>query len=128
MKSLRIRCQLFLYHTIICNDAINRAIKYLEENHSVKEKVYLHIAEGFDCIESPDGQKGFGCYIPSEKSIYLAEEIPDKETSIIETLAHEYKHFMQDCLGQEFDENEAEQFANQVLKDMESEDTDHGND
>lgn len=66
---------------VICNDAINRAIKYLEENHSVKEKVYLHIAEGFDCIESPDGQKGFGCYIPSEKSIYLAEEIPDKETS-----------------------------------------------
>ena len=113
---------------VICNDAINRAIKYLEENHSVKEKVYLHIAEGFDCIESPDGQKGFGCYIPSEKSIYLAEEIPDKETSIIETLAHEYKHFMQDCLGQEFDENEAEQFANQVLKDVESEDTDHGND
>lgn len=43
---------------VICNDAINRAIKYLEENHSVKEKVYLHIAEGFDCIESPDGQKG----------------------------------------------------------------------
>ena len=34
---------------VICNDAINRAIKYLEENHSVKEKVYLHIAEGFDC-------------------------------------------------------------------------------
>lgn len=66
--------------------------------------------------------------VEPKKSIYLAEEIPDKETSIIETLAHEYKHFMQDCLGQEFDENEAEQFANQVLKDMESEDTDHGND
>lgn len=29
---------------VICNDAINRAIKYLEENHSVKEK-YIYILQ-----------------------------------------------------------------------------------
>lgn len=31
---------------VICNDAINRAIKYLEENHSVKEKVYFTYCRG----------------------------------------------------------------------------------
>lgn len=29
---------------VICNDAINRVIKYLEENHSVKEK-YIYILQ-----------------------------------------------------------------------------------
>lgn len=113
---------------VICNDTINQAIKHLEANHPTEEKVYLHIAEGFDCIESPDGQKGFGCYVPSEKCIYLAEDIPEKETAIVETLAHEYKHFMQDCEGRELDEAEAERFASQVLREMESEGTNHGND
>lgn len=103
---------------VICNDWIDRAIKHLEENHPTTEKVYLHIVEGFDCIESPDGQKGFGCYIPENKEIYLAEDIPDKEETVIETLAHEYKHFMQHCEGREFDEEEAEQFAIQVMADF----------
>ena len=40
---------------VICNDAINRAIKYLEENHSVKEKVYFcyyRLAKGISGILS----------------------------------------------------------------------------
>lgn len=31
---------------VICNDAINRAIKYLEENHSVKEKSIFTYCRG----------------------------------------------------------------------------------
>lgn len=110
---------------ILFNETIHRAIKYLEENYPEKEKVYLHIAEGFDCIESPDGKKGFGCYIPEEKSIYLAgdfqeiiKDAQEKETAIVETLAHEYKHFMQHCEGKEFNEEEAGDFATKVLADF----------
>ena len=120
---------------VLFNDTIHQAIKYLEENHPAEGKVYLHIAEGFDCIESPDGQKGFGCYIPAEKCIYLAGDLPEleedaKETelAIVETLAHEYKHFMQHCEGREFDEEEAENFATQVLAYFRKRGCDNGND
>lgn len=117
---------------IFSNDTLHKTIIHLEKNYPTNEKVYLHIAEGFDSIEGPDGQMGFGCYVPADKTIYLAgempEEVPEKDTAILETLAHEYKHFLQDCEEKPFDEEEAENFAQKVIKDMEREGTANGND
>lgn len=99
----------------IVNDTITKTICYLQTHYPTTESVYIHIAEGCDCIEAPDGSKGFGVYVPESKSIYVAEDIPEKETTIIETISHEYWHFIQHCRKEPFDENEAEKFAEEVV-------------
>ena len=58
----------------------------------------------------------------------LEEDTKETELAIVETLAHEYKHFMQHCEGREFDEEEAENFATQVLADFRKRGCDNGND
>lgn len=94
---------------------INRTIEYLKRNYPQEQNIDVIICEGYDCIEGPDGTKGFGVFIPSESKIYLATDVPEWETGLIETTAHEYKHFMQHCEGMPFDEEEAEAFALYIL-------------
>ncbi len=104
----------------ISSDTIDETIRYLEENYPSDKPVYLHIAEGADCIETPDGI-GFGVFIPEASSIYIAEDIPEKETALIETIAHEYKHFLQHCNNEPFNDEAAEKFAIGVRRELRKE-------
>lgn len=108
------------------NETICRTIKHLNANYPMEQDVYIHIADGYDCIEGPDGTKGFGVYVPEIKSIYIADDVPEPETTLIETIAHEYKHFMQHCAGEPFDEDEAEEFALIVVRELRGETNDKG--
>lgn len=94
---------------------INKTIEYLKKNYPQEQNIEAVICEGYDCIEGPDGTMGFGVFVPSELKIYLATDVPEYDYALIETTAHEYKHFMQYCEGMPFDEEEAEAFAMYIL-------------
>ena len=93
---------------------INKTFEYLEKNYPQKQKVNVKICEGYDCIETPEGI-GFAVFVPDTLEIYIATDVPDYERTLIETMAHEYKHFMQYCEGKSFDEDEADAFALYIL-------------
>lgn len=97
-------------------EIIKNTIEYLEKHYPQNEKVKWHICEGYDCIEAPDGTRCFGCFDPMQLTIYLATDIQEPEETLIETTAHEYKHFIQMCEGKPFDEEEAETFALWIVK------------
>lgn len=99
----------------IHSDNIDRMLLHLDRNYEVEKKVYIHIVENCDCIEAPDGSKGFGVFIPDEQSIYVVTDIPDTDINVPMTIAHEYMHFLQWCDGKPYDDEEAEQFAKKVM-------------
>lgn len=104
----------------IVNEEISRVILYLNLKYPTDKDVFLHICEGYDTIETPEGM-GFGVFVKPESServpvIYIAGDMPNDDFQIIETLAHEYKHFMQYCNGEEFSEEQADNFAKEVRK------------
>ena len=104
---------------LISEDIIDKTIKYLNDFHGTEQNVYIKIAEGYDVIEtSPNGPRGFGVFDPSNRVIYVPSLMEDDE--LVRTIAHEYRHFMQYCNGaraeEDFDEEDAEMFADYVLK------------
>lgn len=78
------------------------------------DELTIHVMHGYDTIESPTGEKCFGCYVQGQNEIYIADGIPREQFFF--TLAHEYMHFLQDAEGREFDEKEADVFANSVTR------------
>lgn len=100
---------------------INKTLEYLEKKYPQDKKITVNICEGYDCIEAPDGTKGFGVFVPDTLEIYIATDVPEPEETLVETMAHEYKHFMQYCEEQPFDEEEAETFALYILHLMQKE-------
>lgn len=78
------------------------------------DELTIHVMHGYDTIESPTGEKCFGCYVKGQNEIYIADGIPNDQFFF--TLAHEYAHFLQEINGREFDENEADIFANTIIK------------
>ena len=100
---------------------INKTLEYLEKNYPQNQNVNVNICEGYDCIESPTGEKGFGVFVPDTLDIYIATDVPEPQDTLVETMAHEYKHFMQYCEEQPFDEEEAESFALYILHKMKME-------
>jgi len=52
--------------------------------------------------------------VQGQNEIYIADGIPRDQFFF--TLAHEYMHFLQDAEGREFDEEEADVFANSVIR------------
>ena len=95
----------------------NKTIKHLNDNYPIKEDVYIKIAEGFDVVEDPKtGERGFGAFDTEHKVIFVASLMGKEE--LIRTIAHEYKHAMQLFNNEEFDEDEAEKFADKVLKEI----------
>ena len=101
----------------ISNRIIDKTIRYLELNFPIDDDIYIRIAEGFEVVEDPKtGEKGFGAFHTDYKVICIASMM-DAE-GLVTTLAHEYRHAMQQFEGKEFDETDAEEFANMVLEDM----------
>lgn len=98
------------------SSGLTETINYLQKNFPWEENVKVYIMEDYDTIQSPDGGVGFGVFVPATMEIYLAGDIPEKEEGLIKTLSHEYKHFLQHCEGEPFDEEEAENFAEEIYK------------
>lgn len=99
---------------IKCNKKM-RIIDYLNKYYPTYEDLNVHICEGCDCIEAPNGTKAFGVFIPQEKQIYVAEDIPEKEYGLPHTIAHEFRHYMQYILSKPFDELDADNFADAIM-------------
>ena len=101
----------------IINDDINDFINFLDEKYSINQNVYIHICEGFDTIQEPETENvAFGMFGNSNDHIYVAGNIPVEQ--ILKTIAHEYKHFTQKYLSEQYDENDAEDFAEKVYKEF----------
>lgn len=103
----------------ISNPHIDAAIQYLNESYPTEKTVFLHICEGYDVIETPDG-RGFGVFVaPNAEedtpAIYIAGDMPNDDFQMVGTLAHEYKHFLQYCSGEEYAEDQAEEFARKAV-------------
>lgn len=104
----------------IANAEIDNSIRYLNERYPIDKDVFIHICEGYDTIETPEGM-GFGLFVKPNSddeipSIYIAGDMPNDDFQIVETLSHEYKHFMQYCNGEGFSEKQAEEFARKVVE------------
>ena len=75
-------------------------VDYLQKHYPPPEgsgEVEVEFLEGYDSIEGPDGSMGFGVFVPTEEKIYIADDLPGGEESMIETVAHEWKHWLQYC-------------------------------
>ena len=90
-----------------------KATTYLINNYPIKEKLTVHIAEGYDTIETPQGV-GFGVFVPETLEIFIAGEMPEKEKNLIKVLAHEFMHFLQYRDKRQYDEEEADAFAEEI--------------
>ena len=91
-------------------------IEKLLELYGTDEECEINVLDGYDTVEAPDGTRGFGVYAPEEKTIYVAADIPQADWTVPHTIAHEYAHFLQDVRGKEYDEEEADVFADIAYK------------
>ena len=102
----------------ILNDFESNFINFLNKKHFTNEVVKLSILHNYETVGDED--MGFAVYIPSQNTIMLPTQVPeelsDMKDFIIHNLAHEYKHFLQDINNQEFNEEEADQFADDMVK------------
>lgn len=78
----------------------------------------IYVAEGYDTVESEDGRKGFGAYIPDENQIYIAADVAPE--ILLKTVFHELAHWMQHASGRALDEDEAHGFANQLYNSVDA--------
>ena len=63
-------------------------VDYLRKHYPPPEgsgEVEVEFLEGYDSIEGPDGSIGFGVFVPPEEKIYIADDLPGGEESMIET-------------------------------------------
>lgn len=102
------------------NEEISKTVSFLNSEYPTQKDVFIHVCEGYDTIETPDGV-GFGVFVKPENeseipTIYIAGDMPNDGFAIVETIAHEYRHFIQWCNNEEFSEEQAEDFAKEVVK------------
>ena len=71
----------------------------------------IYIAYGYDVIETPDGNMGFGVYDVNKRTIYVAGDMPNAEYEIPYTIFHELWHDYEITNGLKVDENKADDFA-----------------
>mgnify|MGYP002945112966 CR=1 FL=1 len=96
----------------------NKPRSDIETINDLDGEVEVEFLEGYDSIEGPDGSMGFGVFVPTEEKIYIADDLPGGEESMIETVAHEWKHWLQYCNDEAYDEEEAEDFARQIVEEF----------
>lgn len=94
-------------------------IKFLNDKKYTDKEVRLSILHNYESVSAGDGGDGFAVYIPETKTIMLPTKIPDEiadmKEFVIQNLAHEYCHFIQDVTEREFNEEEADNFAEVVV-------------
>ena len=103
----------------ILNEYDLKFISYINKLKLTDKKVKLSILHNYQSVGSGDDNVGFAVYLPELNTIMLPtekpEELEDDEDFVIHNLAHEYKHFLQDCNGEEFNEDEADKFADDTV-------------
>lgn len=90
------------------NEATNKLLDLIRE---ALPELTIVIAEGYDFIETPNGQRGFGVYDVVNNTIYVAGNMPDPEYDIPFTILHELYHVYQKREGLRVSERKADRFA-----------------
>ena len=99
----------------IINDDVNDFINFLDKEYPRDKTFYLHICEGHDSIQDPYTEElGFGMFGKESNECYVAGDLEIEQ--VLKTIAHEYKHFIQKYDGVEFNEEDAENFADETYK------------
>ena len=99
----------------IINEEINDFIELLQKEYYNDSPFYLHICEGHDSIQDPYTESiAFGMFNRETNHCYVAGELETEQ--ILKTIAHEYKHYMQKCDELSFNEEDAENFAEDIYK------------
>ena len=94
----------------IINENVNDFIELLQKEYSNDAPFYLHICEDCDSIQDPYTERlGFGMFSKETNHCYVAGDL--EEEQVLKTIAHEYKHFLQKCNMIDFNEDDAEDFA-----------------
>lgn len=96
-------------------------VEHLQKHYPPPEgsgEVEIEFLTGYDTIEGPDGRRGFGVFSPKEEKIYIADKIPGGIDGLIEVVAHEWKHWLQYCNDEAYDEDEAEEFAKKIAQEL----------
>ena len=75
--------------------------------------VKVQIVHGYDCVETPDGEVGFSCYLPEENTIIVPDDLP--QDIFLSCIAHEIYHHIEHCFGLDYNEEKAEAFADEVM-------------
>lgn len=99
-------------------DWLQDAVDYINLVYPEDTFANLTILYGFDTIGIDEENCGFAAYNPETKTIMLADPneligdtFADKKCTAITNLFHEYRHHQQNIYGLDFDEEDAEQFA-----------------
>ena len=94
----------------IISENVSDFIEFLNNEYPRDELFYLHICEGHDSIQDPHTERlGFGMFSKETNHCYVAGDL--EEEQVLKTIAHEYKHFLQKCDMIDFNEDDAEDFA-----------------
>ena len=97
----------------IINENVSDFIEFLNNEYPRDELFYLHICEGHDSIQDPYTERlGFGMFSKETNHCYVAGDL--EEEQVLKTIAHEYKHFLQKCDMIDFNEEDAEDFAEMI--------------
>lgn len=97
----------------IINDDVNDFINFLDKEYPRDKTFYLHICEGHDSIQDPYTEGlGFGMFNRKTNHCYVAGDL--EEEQVLKTIAHEYKHFLQKYDMLDFNEEDAEDFAEMI--------------
>lgn len=97
----------------IISDELNDFLEFLNAEYPKDESFYLHICEGHDSIQDPYTEGiAFGMFGRENDECYVAGDLGIEQ--VLKTIAHEYKHFLQKYDSLNFDEDDAEIFANLI--------------
>jgi len=99
-------------------------IDYLNAHYPTEKDVVIVVLPGYDAVDDGQGGRGWACYDPITCVIWLPGEMPqldemsDDEIRRVyyEHVVHEYIHHIQNCEGRDFDEDEAERRAREIVQ------------
>lgn len=93
--------------------------EWLKQRYHVNEQCSMALIVDCDTIESPDGKTGFGCFEADTNCLYIVADAPGGAHSVFLVIAHEFKHFLQKANGEEYNEEDADKFANHLVAEWE---------
>ena len=101
------------------DDKIQEFINFLNNNYKIEEDVILYIMPS--CLTTDID--AFGIYEEDSNLIVIPynemwAEREDADLQLMGIIAHEYKHFMNEKLGLEQDEEECDNFAYKVIEEF----------
>ena len=99
----------------LINDEIRAFTEYISDPKIAP--VELYVIPGFDAIQTPDREFASAVYNPKENRIIAAEGVSEElQGEVLHHIAHEYYHHIQKVNGVDFDEDDAENFAQNILE------------